>query len=134
MFKVHYKEEQKVFQNIVGFGLCVNLCQKWKLKQGDRDYEVYLEACIHISTYFVKFDPETYFYCKNDPQHFVSSFINNLEVMPTQSRTQMKMKVLEVETAIEIKQCVIQEQLNQIHNRAEKVIDFVDGCVVDSEE
>ena len=95
---------------------------------------MYLEACIDLSTYFVKFDPETYFYCKNDPQHFVSSFITNLEVMPTQSRTQMKMKVLEVETAIEIKQCVIQEQLNQIHNRAERVIDFVDDCIVDSEE
>ena len=115
-FKVHFKEEQKVFQNFGGFDFWVILCQKWKLIQGDRDNEMYVEACIDISTFFVNFDPRTYFFCKTDPQHFVSSFITTLEVMPTQSKTQLKMKVIEVETAIEIKLCAIQNNWTNYTN------------------
>ena len=33
-----------------------------------------------------------------------------------------------------MKLCKVLEQLNQKHNRAETVMDFVDDCIVDSEE
>ena len=46
----------------------------------------------------------------------------------------MKLNFVEVETAIKKKLCKLLEQLNQKHNRAERVMDFVDDCIADSEE
>ena len=46
----------------------------------------------------------------------------------------MKLNFFEVETAIKKKLCAILEQLNQGHNRAEKVSNFVDDCIVEEEE
>ena len=46
----------------------------------------------------------------------------------------MKLKCVEVETAIKIKLSKLLEQLSQRHNRTETVMDFVDNCIVDSEE
>ena len=46
----------------------------------------------------------------------------------------MKLNFIEVETAIKIKPCAILQQLNQRRNRAERVSNFVDDCVVEEEE
>ena len=46
----------------------------------------------------------------------------------------MELNFFEVETAIKIKRCAILEQLNQRRNRAERVSNFVDDCVVEEEE
>ena len=46
----------------------------------------------------------------------------------------MKLKSIELETAIKKKLCKLLEQLNQRHNVAETVTDFVEECNVDSEE
>ena len=44
------------------------------------------------------------------------------------------MNFIEVETAIKIKLCDIMEQLKQRRNRAERVSNFVDDCIVEEEE
>ena len=77
---------------------------------------------------------EPIFICNTNPHHLVSSFITALEGLATQNKTQINLKIIEVETAIKIKLCKLLEQLNQGHNRAETVMDFVDDCIVDSEE
>ena len=46
----------------------------------------------------------------------------------------MKVTVIENETAIKVKLCCVLEQVNQRQNRAEKVMYFVDECIVHSEE
>ena len=46
----------------------------------------------------------------------------------------MKMKFIEVEIAIKIKLCAILEQLNQRRNRAGRVSNFVDDCIVEEEK
>ena len=46
----------------------------------------------------------------------------------------MKLKFIEVETAIKIKLCAILEQLNQRRNGAERVSNFVDDCILEEEE
>ena len=46
----------------------------------------------------------------------------------------MKLNFIEVETAIKIELCAILEQLNQRRNRAERLSNFVDDCVVEEEE
>ena len=46
----------------------------------------------------------------------------------------MKLNFIEVETAIKIKLCAILEQLNQRRNRAERLSNFIDDCIVEEEE
>ena len=46
----------------------------------------------------------------------------------------MKLKFIEVETSIKIKLRAILEQLKQRRNRAERVSNFVDDCIVEEEE
>ena len=77
---------------------------------------------------------EPIFRCNANPHHLISSFITALEGFETQSKTQMKLNFIEVETAIKIKLCAILEQLNQRRNRAEGVSIFVDDCMVEEEE
>ena len=77
---------------------------------------------------------DSIFLCKTYPHHLVLSFTTALEGLATQSKTQMKMKFIEFETAIFTKLCKLLEQLNQRHNRVETVTDSLDDCIVDSEE
>ena len=46
----------------------------------------------------------------------------------------MKLNFIEIETAFKIKLPAILQQLNQRRNRAERVSNFVDGCVMEEEE
>ena len=46
----------------------------------------------------------------------------------------MKLNFIEVETAIKSKLCAILEQLKQRRNRAERVSNFVDECLVEEEK
>ena len=46
----------------------------------------------------------------------------------------MKLRFIEVETAIKIKLCAILEQLNQRRNQAESVSKFADVCMAEDEE
>ena len=62
------------------------------------------------------------------------SFISAREGLATQSKAQIKLNFIEVETAIKIKLCAILEQLNQRRNRAERVSNFVDDCIEEEEE
>ena len=78
-------------------------------------------------------DPGAHF-CNANPHPLISSFITALDGLATHSKAQIKMKFIEVETAIKIKQCAILEQLNQRRNRAERLSNFVDDCIVEEEE
>ena len=57
--------------------------------------------------------PEPNFLCNANPHHLILSFITALEGLATQSKAQMKLSFIEVETAIKIKLCAVLEQLNQ---------------------
>ena len=76
---------------------------------------------------------EPIFFCNANPHHLISSYITALEGLATQSNTQMKFSFIEVETAIKIKLCAILAQLNQRRNRAERVSNLVDDCIVEEE-
>ena len=77
---------------------------------------------------------EPIFICNAIPHHLILSFITALEGLATRSRAQMKLNFIEVETAIRIKLCPILEQLNQRRNRAKRVSNFEDDCIVEEEE
>ena len=75
--------------------------------------------------------PEPIFLCNANPHHLIPSFITALEGLATQSKAQMKLNFIEVETAIKMKLCAVVEQLNQRRNR---VTNFVDDCIVEEEK
>ena len=78
--------------------------------------------------------PEPIFLCNANPHHLILLFITALEGLATQSKAQIKLSFIEVETAIKIKLCGILEQPNQRRNQAEGVSYFADECMVEGEE
>ena len=68
--------------------------------------------------------PEPNFLCNSDPRHLVFSFVSALEGLATQSKAKMKLRFIEVETAIKIKITSILEQLNQRHSQRERVFEY----------
>ena len=68
--------------------------------------------------------PEPSFLCNSDSWHLVSSFISSLEGLATQSKPQINIWFIAVETAIKVKRSSTLEQLNQRHSQRERVIDF----------
>ena len=74
------------------------------------------------------------FLCNASPHHLISSFITALEGLATQSKAQMKLNFIEVETATKIKLCAILEQLNQRRNRPGRLPNFVDDFIVEEKD
>ena len=132
-FNIPYRKEQKVFKSFAMFDF-ESICVKEESHK-QTETTTWIGKHVPISN-FVSSNliPEPIFLCKANPRHLISSFITALEELATQSKTQIKLNFIEVETAIKIKLCAILEQLNQRRNRAERVSNFVDNCIVEEEE
>ena len=74
------------------------------------------------------------FLCNSNPRDLVESFIDAVEGLATQSKTQMKLKFLEIETAIKSKLTRTLESLNERRCRNQSVFDFEDHCFEDDNE
>ena len=132
-FNTPYGSEQKLFKNLAIFdfeSICVKE-QSYKQTETTTWIGKHVPISVSISSNLI---PEPIFLCNANPHHLISSFITALEGLATQSKAQMKLNFIEVETAIKIKLCAILEQLNQRRNRAERVSNFVDDCVVEEKE
>ena len=132
-FNISYRNEQKLFKNLAVFDF-ESICVKensYKQTETTKWIGKHLPISVSISSNLI---PEPIFLCNANPHHLISSFITALEVLATQSKAEMKLNFIEVETAINIKLCAILEQLNQRRNQTEKVSNFVDDCVVEDEE
>ena len=64
----------------------------------------------------------------------VESFIDAVESLATQSKAQMKLKFLEIETAIKSKLTRTLESINERRCRNQLVFEFVDPCFEDDKE
>ena len=129
-FNIPYKNERKLFKNLAIFDfqcICVK-GNSYKQTETTTWIGKHVPISVSISSNLI---PEPIFLCNADPHHLIWSFITALEGLATQSKTQMKLNFIEVETAIKIKLCALLEQLNQRRNQAERVSNFVDDCVVE---
>ena len=132
-FNIPYGREQKLFKNLAIFNfesICVKE-ESYKQTETTTWIGKHVPISVSISSNLI---PEPIFLRNANHHHLISSFITALERLATQSKTQMKLNFIEVETAIKIKLCAMLEQLNQRRNRAEMVSNFVDDCVVEEEE
>ena len=132
-FNIPYRKEQKLFKNLAIFdfeSICVNE-DTYKQTETTTWIGKHVPISISISSNLV---PEPIFLCNANPHHLIPSFNTALERLAIQSKAQMKLNFIEVETAMKIKLCAVLEQLNQRRNRAEKVSNFVDDFIVEEEE
>ena len=132
-FNIPYGSEQKLFKNLAKFdfkSICVSE-ESYKQTETTTWIGKHVPISALISSNLI---PDTIFLCNANPHQLISSFINALEGLATQSKAQVKLNIIEVENAIKIKLCAILEQLNQRRNRAERVSNFVDDCVVEEKE
>ena len=74
------------------------------------------------------------FLCISNPRDLVESFIDAVERLATQSKAQMKLKFLEVETAIKSKLTRTLESFNERRCRNRRVFEFEDQCFEDDNE
>ena len=132
-FNVPYKNEQKRFKNLAIFDFESICFKEESFKQTETTTWIgkHVPISVSISSNLI---PEPIFLCNANPHHLISSFITALGGLATQSKAQMKLNFIEVEAAIKIKLCAILEQLNQRRNRAERVSNFSDDCIVEEEE
>ena len=74
------------------------------------------------------------FFCNSNPRNLVESFIDAVEGLATQSKAQMKLKILEVETAIKKKLTRTPESLIEHRCRNQWVFECEDECFEDDNE
>ena len=128
-----YRNEQKLFKNLAIFDF-ESICVKedsYKQTETTTWIAKHVPISVSISSNLI---PEPIFLCNANPHHLISSFITALEGLATQSKAQIKLNFFEVETAIKIKVCAVLEQLNQRRNRAERVSNNLEDCIVKEEQ
>ena len=133
-FNIPYRSEPKLFKNlaIIDFeSICVKEANSYKQTETTTWIVKHVPISVSISSNLI---PEPIFLCNANPHYLISSFITGLEGLAAQSKAQMKLNFIQVETAIKIKLCAILEQLNQRRNRARRVSNFVNECIVEEEE
>ena len=129
-FNIPYKNEQKLFKNLAIFDFESICVKEDSYKQTETTTWIGKHVPISVS-FSSNLIPEPIFLCNANPHHLIWSFITALEGLATQSKAQMKLNFIEVETAIKTKLYAVLEQLNQRRNR---VSIFVDDCIVEEEE
>ena len=132
-FNILYRNEQKLFKNLAIFdyeSICVKE-DSYKQTETTTLIGKHVPISVCISSNLI---PEPIFLCNANPHHLISSFFTALEGLATQSKAQMKLNFIEVESAIKIKLCAVLEQFNQRCNRAERVPNYVDDCIVEEEK
>ena len=100
-FNIPYRNEQKLFKNLAVFDFessCVNE-DSYKQTETTTWIGKHVTISVSISSNLI---PEPIFICNANPHHLISSLITAPEGLATQSKAQMKLNFIEVETAIKI--------------------------------
>ena len=129
-FNIPYKNEQKLFKNLAIFDFESISVKDDSYKQTETTTWIgkHVTTSVSISSDLI---PEPIFLCNTNPHHLISSFVTAVEGLATQSKAQMKLNFIVVETATKTKLCAVLEQFNQRRNR---VSIFVDDCIAEEEE
>ena len=123
-FNIPFREDQRLFKNLAIFGFAYDCVKEETYNETETTKWTgkHVPISVSISSNLI---PEPIF-CSSNPWHLVSSFISALAGLATQRKAQMKLKFIEIETAIKKKLSSALEQLNQRHSQREWVIDFDD--------
>ena len=131
-FDIQYTDDQRLFTNPAVFdfeSICIPE-EKFKNTETTTWIGKHVPISVSISSNLIA---EPIFLCNSNPRDLVESFIDAVDCLATQSKPQMKLKFLELETAIKGKLTRTLESLNE-HRRNQRVFDFEDLCFEDDNE
>ena len=101
-FNIQYTDDQKLFINLAVFdfeSICI-LEEKFKNTDTTTWIGKHVPISVSISSNLIA---KPIFLCNSNPRDLIESFIDAVEGLATQGKAQMKLKFLEVETAIKQK-------------------------------
>ena len=132
-FAIQYTEDQKLFTNLAVFdfeSICVPE-EKFKNTETTTWIGKHVPISVSISSNLIA---KPIFLCNSNPRDLVESFIDAVEGLATQSKAQMKLKFLDIETAIKSKLTRTLETLNERRCRNQRDFEFEDHCFEDEEK
>ena len=126
-------DDQKLFGNIVVFDFESICIPEEKFNNTEKTTWIGKHVPISVSiSSNIKATP--FFLCNSNPRDLVESFIDAVEGLTTQSKTQMKLKFLEKQAAIKCKLTRTLESLNERRCRNQRVFEFEDQYFEDDSE
>ena len=132
-FDVQYTDDQKLFTNLAVFdfeSICIPE-ENFKNTETTTWIGTHVPISVSISSNLIA---KPIFLCNSNPRDLVESVIDPVEGLATQSKAQMKLKFLEVETAIDSQLTQTLESLNERRCRNQHVFEFEDHCFEDDNE
>ena len=132
-FGIQYTDDQKLFTNLVFFDFESIFIPEEKFKNTETTTCIgkHVPISVSISSNLIA---KPIFLCNSNPRDLVESFIDAVEGLATQSKAQMKLKFLEIETAINSKLTRTLDSLNERRCRNRHVFEFKDHCFEDDNE
>ena len=132
-FGIQYTDDQKLSKNLAIFDFESIFIPEEKFKSTERTTWIakHVPISVSISSNLITMP---IFLCNSNPRDLVESFIDAVEGLATQSKAQMKLKFLEIETAIKSKLSRTLEPLNERRCRNQRVFEFEDHCLEDDNE
>ena len=132
-FDIQCTDDQRLFTNLVVFDFESISIPEEKFKNTETKTWIakHFPISVSISSNLIA---KPIFLCNSNPQDLVESFIDAVEGLATQSKAQMKLKFLEIETAIKSKLTRTLESLNERRCRNQRVFEFEDHCSKDDDE
>ena len=131
-FDIQYTDDHKLFTKLAfDFeSICIPE-EKFKIPETTTWIGKHVPISVSISSNLID---KPIFLCNSNPRNLVEPFINAVEGLATQNKAQMKLKFLEVETAIKSKLTRTLESLNEGRCRNQRVFEFKDRCFEDDNE
>ena len=122
-FDIQYTDDQTLYTNLAVFDFESICIPEEKLKNTKTTTWIgkHVPISIPISSNLLA---TSIFFCNSNPRDLVESFIDAPEGLATQSKAQMNLNFLEIETAIKSKLTRTLESLNEGHYRNQRVFEF----------
>ena len=132
-FGIQYTDHQKLFANLAVFDFESVCIPEEKLKNTETTtwFGKHVPISVSISSNLLA---KPIIFWNSNPRHLVASFIDAVEGLALQGKAQMKLKFLEIETAIKSKLTRTLESLNERRCRKQSVFEFEDHCFEDDNE
>ena len=132
-FDIQYTDDQKLFNNLAVFqfeSICIPE-EKFKNTETTTWIGKHVPKPVSICS---NLKAKPIFLCNANPRDLIESSIDAFEGLATKSKAQMKLKFLEVETAIKSKLTRTLESLNERRCPNQRVFEFKDHCFEDDNE
>ena len=122
-FGIQYTDDQKLFTNLAVFDFESICIPEEKFKNTETTTWIGKQVPISVSM-SSNLITTPIFLSNSNPRDLVESFIDAVEGLATQSKAQMKLKFLEIETAIKSRLTRTLESLNERRCRNQRVFEF----------